>query len=136
MIIGLVAAYKMEDAAGVGNAIVVVQGATDGGCKKPTAANAAGFLGVTIEAQPNQNKNVAVCKTGIVRVTANGAITRGDRLVIGSAVGDVKSIESVITAAPGAASVQNVIGQAEVSAAAGDIFPMMINPFLVNIAVS
>lgn len=133
---GLIKSYKIEDAAGVGQYLVVVQGAADGGCAKPAAANAAGFLGVTVEAQTNQNKGVAVQKTGIARVKAGGAITRGDRLVINGATGSVKSAEAVVTAAPGTASVQNVIGVAEVSAASGDIFSMMIAPCVVNIAVS
>jgi hypothetical protein len=133
---GLSRAYKIDDAAGVLIFICVVQGAGDGTCKKPAAANAAGFLGVTLEAQPNQNRGVTVCKEGIVRVVAQGTIARGDRLAIGSAAGDVKSVEALIVAAPGAASVQNVIGQAEASAVAGDIFQMWIKPFVVNIAVS
>ncbi len=134
--IGLVKAYKIDDAAGVGQYVAVVQGANDGCCKKPAAGNAAGFLGVTLEAQPNQNKGVSVCKTGIVRVKAHGAITRGDRVNIYSSAGDVASVEATIVHAPGTASVTNVIGQAEVTAADGDIFPMLIQPFLVNIAVS
>lgn len=128
--------YRIEDASGVGQFLCVVQGANDGGCKKPTGANAAGFLGVTIESQFNQNMGVPVVKEGIMRVKAHGNITRGDRLIIGSNVGDVSSIEAVITAAPGTASVANVIGQAEASAVAGDTFPMWITPFVVNIAVS
>lgn len=128
--------YRIEDAAGIGQFIVAVQGANDGGCKKPTAANAAGFLGVTTEQQLNQNRGVPVQKAGIARVKAQGNITRGDRLAIGSNVGDVKSVEAQITAAPGTAAVVNVIGTAEASAVAGDIFPMMIQPFVVNIAVS
>ncbi len=128
--------YKIEDAAGVGQYVAVVQGATDGGCKKPTAADVAGFVGVTTEAQANQNKGVSVCKLGIVRVVAGGTITRGDRLAINSAAGDVKSVEAIITAAPGTASVRNVIGTAEASAVSGDIFPMHIAPYSVNIAVS
>lgn len=134
--IGLVKAYKIDDAAGVGQYVAVVQGANDGCCKKPAAINAAGFLGVTLEAQANQNKGVSVCKSGIVRVKAHGAITRGDRVNIYSSAGDVQSIESTIVAAPGTATRQNVIGVAEVTAADGDIFPMWIQPFLVSIAAS
>jgi hypothetical protein len=133
---GLVKAYKIEDAAGVGQYVVVVDGAADGGVKKPTAANAAGFKGVTLEAQPNQGKGVAVQKSGIVRVTANGVITRGDRLAIASNTGDVKSVEAVVVAAPGTAGVTNVIGTAETSAADKDIFPMWIAQCVVNVAVS
>lgn len=134
--IGLVKAYKIDDAAGVGQYVAVVHGANDGCCKKPTTANAAGFLGVTLEAQANQNKGVSVCKSGIVRVKANGVITRGDRVAIASAAGDVASVEATIVHAPGTASVTNVIGVAEVTAADKDIFPMLIQPFVVNVAVS
>jgi len=133
---GLIKSYKIDDAAGVGQYVVVVQGAADGCCKKPAGANAAGFVGVTIEAQANQNKGVAVQKSGIARVKAGGNITRGDRLVINGTSGDVKSVESVVTAAPGTASVQNVVGIAETSAASADIVPMWIAPCVVNIAVS
>lgn len=134
---GLAKSYKITNAGGVGQYVAVVQDtATDGNCKIPTAANAAGFIGVTLEAETASGRGVAVQKSGIVRVVANGNITRGDRLAIGSNIGDVKSVEAQITAAPGAAAVVNVIGQAEVSAVAGDIFPMFIAPFVVNIAVS
>jgi hypothetical protein len=134
--LGLVKAYTIDNAGGVNQYVCVVQGAEDGGCKIPTAANAAGFLGVTTEKQTTQNKGVAVALDGIMRVTANGTITRGDRLAIASSAGDVKSVEAQITAAPGTAAVVNVIGVAEWSAVAGDIFPMIIRPCVVNIAVS
>ena len=133
---GLVKAYTIDDSAGVLAYVCVVQGAADGGCKKPAAANAAGFLGVTVEAQATQNKSVPVQKDRIARVKYGGTITRGDRLVINGTSGDVKTIESTITAAPGTASVQNVVGIAEVSGVSGDIGSMMIQPFVVNIAVS
>jgi hypothetical protein len=128
--------YRIEDAAGVGQFVCVVQGANDGGCKKPTAANAAAFLGITTEQQLNQNRGVPVQKGFIAWAKAQGNIARGDRLAIGSAAGDVKSVEAQITAAPGAAAVVNVIGQAEASAVAGDTFPLMIAPCVVNIAAS
>jgi uncharacterized protein with beta-barrel porin domain len=133
---GLIKAYKIDDAAGVGQYLAVVCGANDGCVKKPTGANVAGFVGITVEAQANQNKGVAVQKAGIARVKGAGAITRGDRLVINGNTGAVKSAEAVVVAAPGTASVQNVIGIAETSAADGDIFPMWIAPCVVNIAVS
>jgi len=134
---GLVKAYHIDDAAGVGQYVAVVQGANDGCCKKPTAANAKGFLGVTLEAQPNQNKSVAVQKTGIARATANGAITRGDRLQIASTAGDLKSAESQIPAAGiGTAATLEILGRAEVTAANGDVFTFFIQPETVCIAVS
>lgn len=132
----LLKSYRIEDAAGVNAQVCVVQGANDNGCKKPAAANAVAFLGVTTETQAKQNKGVAVQKGGIAWVKAQGTITRGDRLVIGSSAGDVKSAEALIIAAPGSASVQNIVGQAEASAVVGDTFPMWITPFVVNIAVS
>jgi hypothetical protein len=136
MNIGLVSAYTIDNSAGVGQFVVVVQGAEDGGCKIPTAVNAAGFLGVTLEAQLNQNRAVSVCKSGTVRVVAGGTIARGDRVRVHSNIGDVESCEAEITAAPGAAAVFNVIGMAEVSAVAGDVFDIFIAPCLVNVAVS
>jgi hypothetical protein len=136
MNIGLVSAYSIDNSTGVGQFVVVVQGAEDGGCKIPTAVNAAGFLGVTLEARTIQNSSVSVCKSGTVRVVAGGTITRGDRLRVHSNAGDVESCEAAITAAPGTAAVFNVIGMAEVSAVAGDIFDMFIAPCVVNVAVS
>ncbi len=125
----LTKAYRIEDAAGVGVSVCVVFGANDGGCKKPTAANAAGFLGVTREDQPTQNKSVAVDKKGIVPVYYGGNVTRGDRLVINSAAGDVKSVEALITAAPGTAAIFNIVGKAEMSGVAGDLGRMDIQDY-------
>jgi len=133
----LVKSYKIENAAGVTQYAAVVQGANaDGNCKLPTAANAKGFLGFTLEAQPNQLKGVAVQKTGIARAVANGAITRGDRLAIASVAGDVKSVEAIVTAGPGIASTNEVVGRAEESAVTGQIFAVFVNPETVPIAVS
>lgn len=132
----LVKAFPIDDAAGVGQALCVVQGASDGSVKKPAAANAAGFVGVTIEAQANQNKSVAVAIDGVVKVTAGGTITRGDRVKIHGTTGKVMTCEALIVAAPGAASVQEVVGIALQSAVAGDVFEMLIRPYTVNIAVS
>jgi hypothetical protein len=134
--IGLVKSYPIENAAGVGKYCCVVQGAADGNCKLPTAQNAPGFLGVTVEAQPNQYKGVPVCRTGIYGMTAGGAITRGDRVAINSAAGDVYSVEALIEAAPGAPARIHVVGRAEISAVAGDIFPVFIEDYTVNIAAS
>lgn len=123
---GLVKAYTIDNAGGVGKYVCVVQGAEDGGCKLPTAQGVPGFVGVTAEAQPNQNKGVAVVKSGIFDVVAGGAIARGDRLAINSVAGDVYSVEAAINAAPGTAAVFHVVGVAEISAVAGDQFPMFI----------
>ena len=133
---GLVKAYPIENSTGVAKNVCVVQGAADGNCKLPTAQNAGGFLGVTVEAQANQYKGVAVCRTGIVNVLAGGTITRGDRVAINSVAGDVYSVEAAIDAAPGTAKNFNIVGRAEVSAVSGDLFPIFITDFQVNVAVS
>lgn len=133
---GLIKSYRIEDAAGVTQYSAVVQGANDGGCKKPTAANAAGFLGITVEPQANQSKSVAVVKSGVVRARCKGGWTRGDRLNIGDNTGALQTCEAVVTHAPGTASVQNVVAIAETTASDGDIAPVWIAPCVVNIAVS
>jgi|GEM_PF-870527 len=134
--LGFVKAYRIENSTGVAKFACVVQGAADGNCKLPTAQNVAGFVGVTVEAQANQYKGVAVQKNGIFDVIAGGTITRGDRLAIYSAAGDVYSVEAAIEAAPGTAARYNVVGKAEMSAVAGDQFPMFLQDYVVNIAVS
>jgi hypothetical protein len=130
--------YTIDDAAGVGQNIAVVQGAAYGTCKKPAAANAAGFLGITKTKQSVQNKGVSVAKLGIVPAIAAGAITRGDRLNIADNTGKVQSCEATVAAAlAGAATVINVIGQAENSVAnAGDIVYVNLAPCSVALAVS
>jgi hypothetical protein len=133
---GLVKAYTIDNAGGVTEYSAVVQGAEDGGCKIPTGANVGGFLGLTIEAQPNQNKGVAVQKTGIARARSLAGWTRGDWLGIGDNTGALTTVEATVIHAPGTASIQYLVGIAETSANAGDIAPVWINPGIVNIAVS
>jgi hypothetical protein len=130
-------AYTIDDAAGVGQYLCVVRGAADGGCKKPGGANAAGFCGITQEAQSKQNKGVAVRKLGISRAIASGAITQGDRVNIAGVSGKVQSCEATVTHAPGTAAVTEVIGVAETTSVNdGDTIYVFITPFPVNIAVS
>lgn len=128
--------YRIEDAAGVTAGTCLVFGANDGGCKKPTGINVAGFLGVAREDQLTQNKGVPVDKEGIVAVKYGGTITRGDRLRIHSNLGDVESCEAAIVAAPGTAAVFHIVGKAEISGVAGDLGRMKILDFQVNQSVS
>ncbi len=123
-----VRAYKIEDAAGVGAYLAVVQGAADGGCKKPGGANAAGFLGFTIEPQATQYKAVPVKKIGLTRAVAGGVITAGDRLVIDGTTGKVKSEEANIAGGVGAYALYNVVARAEVSAVLDDVFWVWVTP--------
>jgi hypothetical protein len=130
--------YTIDDAAGVGQFVAVVQGAADGSCKKPAAANAAAFLGFTKTAQAKQNKGVSVARMGIARALAKGAITRGDRLNIATNAGDVQSVEAAVAGiTAGAAAIYNVVGTAENSTVNdGDIVYVKINPFSVVLPVS
>lgn len=133
----LTSTYKITDAGGVDQFLAVVCGAAEGECAKPGGANAQRFLGFTTEKQPNQNKGVAVQIAGVARAIAAGAIAYGDYVNIAGATGKVASVHATVQAAPGAASRQQVIGIAEGTAAAdGDIIPVRIQPFVVNIAAS
>jgi len=134
----LVKAYRIENAGGVGQYVAVVQGSNaDGNCQIPAAANAPRFLGITLEAQPNQLKGVAVQKEGIARATAHGAIARGDRLSIGSNAGDLASYETLIAAGlESPATEYNVVGYAEEGAVAGQIFAVWLHPHTVALAAS
>jgi hypothetical protein len=127
---GLVKAYRIDDAAGVAQYVAVVHGANDGCCKKPTGGDVAGFLGITLEAQATQNKGVAVQKSGIARVLGHGVITRGDRLAIYGATGDVYSVEALIAAITiaGSAVLFNVIGRAEESAVDTQVLAVWLQP--------
>jgi len=127
---GLIKAYRVDNAGGVTQYAAVVASTvpTNGNCKLPAAANAVGFLGFTVEAQPNQYKACAVQKTGIARAVAGGTIAYGDRVVINGTLGDVKSAEAAIVAGAGTYGAQNVVGRAEESAVAGQIFAVWICP--------
>ena len=135
---GLVKAYITE--AAVTQYMAVVQGANaDGNCAAPGAANAAGFLGFTLEpvVTANIGKGVAVQKSGIARAVANGGITRGDRCVIASSAGDVASAEAAIAGTvtgAGAVVTENVVGRAEETAINGQIFAIWITPESVALA--
>jgi hypothetical protein len=133
--VGLDKAYQITDAAGVGQFLAVVADGA-GKCKKPAAANAAAIVGVTQEAQLNQNRFVNVRKEGITRAVAAGAIAVGDHVNIAGATGKVQSCEASITAL-GAAQAFHVLGIAETAAAAdGDIVYVHIRPFVVLRAAS
>jgi hypothetical protein len=130
--------FTIDDAAGVAQFVAVVQGASDGSCKKPTAANAAGFLGFAKTAQAKQYKGVSVARMGVARAIGNGAIARGDRLNIASNAGDVQSVEAVIAGiTAGAAALYNVVGTAENSTTtSGDVVYVKIDPATVIVPVS
>jgi hypothetical protein len=136
---GLVKSYRCDNVGGITQyAAVVVSATTDGNCRLPTATNVPGFLGFTLELQPNQFKAVATQKSGIARAVANGAIARGDRCVIATAAGDVKSVEAIIAAGPldATPTEYNVVGRSEETAVTGQIFAIWICPETVALAAS
>jgi hypothetical protein len=129
--------YRITDAAGVLIFRAVVQDAAAGDVKKPAAANAVGFVGVTQEAQAIQNRSVLVKEAGRTFVVAAGAIAVGDYVNIADATGKVASCNATVIAAPGAASATYVLGVARTAAAAdGDLIEVEIQPFVAKTAVS
>lgn len=135
--IGTYRSFKIDDAAGVTAFTAVVQGAADGGCKKPTAANAAGFLGFTTDDQATQNLAVAVKMDGIARARCKGAVAAGHWVNIGDNAGRVADCQATVDAAPGTAAETNVIGKALTSGAADDDqILVIIRDFAVQQAVT
>lgn len=104
---------------GVGLNRIVKFGAADGEVVNSAAATDA-HIGVCIQpggAAAGARADVAV--DGIAEVVAGGTITRG-ALVTSDANG------AAVAAAPSAGSNNRVLGVAQVSAASGDIFPVLL----------
>ncbi|MGD0922483.1 MAG: hypothetical protein ABSA70_12070 [Terriglobia bacterium] len=125
--------YKVTEAAGITKWRAVIPGTNDGECKLPTAANQFS-LGITQEAQPKQNQNVAARKYGISRAYAKGAVTKGDYVEVGDATGALRKAD--LSTVPGAATLHHVLGIAETSAADGEIFFVFLSPNPVVMPVS
>ena len=125
--------YKITTGGGVTKYRAVVPGTNDGECKLPTGANQLA-LGITQEAQPSQNENVAVRKYGISRAYASGVITKGDYVEVASAAGDLRKAD--LATVPVSATLHNVLGVAESSANNGEIFFVFLSPNPVVVPVS
>jgi hypothetical protein len=130
--------FTIDNASGVPQFVAVVAGAEDGGCALPAGANAAKFLGFTQTAQATQNKAVSVRRLGVSAAVANGPINFGDRLVVASAAGDVKSVESTIAAGLETPATEwNVVGRAEnTTVNTGDTVYVFVLPETVPLAAS
>lgn len=114
-------AYTVTEADGVDACRIVVQGTSAGEAALPSASNPASILGVTVHAQPNVNRTVAVRKAGIARVIAAGAIDAG-AAVNSSDDGKAKAIDETT------GTKVNCLGFAETAAsAAGDIIEVFIS---------
>jgi hypothetical protein len=123
--------YKETDAAGVAAHRAVVRGTNDGECKKPAAANAGGFVGITAEAQATQNKGVSVQIDGIALAEMYGTGSYGDAVNIGDTSGRLASCQTelVDTAEAGGAYLTYVVGYAEKAwTQTGDLIPIRICP--------
>jgi hypothetical protein len=116
----------------------VVQGAADGSCVLPSAQNVEGFLGFTQAAQATAQDSVAVMTDGVSPAIAGGAITRGHKVAINSAAGDVYDVDAAIEAGlKNPATVYHVIGEARNSVTAvGQIVYVKIRPLVIPLAVS
>ena len=117
--------YKVVEANGIGKYRAVVPGANDGDCKLPTAANQLSY-GITQEAQPLVSENVTVRKYGISRAYAKGAVNKGDYVEVGDATGALRKAD--LTTVPASATLHNVLGIAETSAADGEILFVFLSP--------
>lgn len=119
--------YLIEDADGVAMYTGVVLSG-ENKCKKPTTDNEIP-LGVVdnderindpIRAGGSQaNRQVAVKLEGIAEITLSGAITVGDRVILGEG-GVAKKI-------PTTAGVYNVLGFAEKNGEDGDVIPVRMS---------
>jgi hypothetical protein len=125
--------YRVTEAAGIGKYRAVVAGTADTDVKLPTAGNQLS-RGITQEAQPNQNANVAVRKYGISRAYAKSIVTRGDYVEVGDATGALRKAD--LSTVPGAATLHHVLGIAETSANDGEIFLVFLSPNQVVMPVS
>jgi len=125
--------YRVTEAAGISKYRAVIAGTADTDVKLPTAANQVS-RGITQEAQPKVNANVAVRKYGISRAYAKGIVTKGDYVEIGDATGALRKAD--LTTVPGAATLHHVLGIAETSAADGEIFFVFFSPSPVMMPVS
>ncbi|HZT71495.1 MAG TPA: hypothetical protein VFC10_17340 [Terriglobia bacterium] len=125
--------YRITNAAGVTQYRAVVPGANDGDCQLPTGANQFAW-GITQEDQPNQNENVVVRKYGISRAYAAGTINRGQYVEVADATGALQAAD--LTTVPASATVHNIVGIAESSANAGEVFFVFLSPGPVVVPVS
>ena len=123
--------YKVIEADGITKYRAVVPGTNDGDCKLPTAANQFS-VGITQEAQANQNENVAVRVYGISRAYASGTVNKGDPVEVASSAGDLRTA----TLTPGTAAVHHIVGYAETSATTGGVFMVRLAQSPVSVAAS
>lgn len=95
--------------------LILQTGSTDGNATLATAGTQK-LIGVSENVPVAAGQVVDTIKGGPALVTAGSTIAAGDYLTANAS-------SQAITAVPGTGAVLNVIGTADVSAVAGDIFP-------------
>jgi hypothetical protein len=114
-------AFRVEEADGVARYRAVVFGTTDGGCRYPAAANAAGVLGITTHAQTRENRSVAVRRIGIALAEAAGAIAKGARIIVADATGRIAEASRARLETGSAGANNGVVFTAREYGAAGNL---------------
>lgn len=101
----------------------VVEGTADGQVKPPGAANAVGFVGVSIAGAADKAR-VPLAEAGdFARVLCNGNVARGDWLRIHSSAGDVAAVADAA-----ASGVNHIVGRAKSDGTTGQMIWMQIWP--------
>lgn len=112
--------------ADIGPFLVVVKGVAADSVALPAAADA-NFIGVTMEDGKNGERRPIAVAGGIVKVTAQAAITEGAWVSIQGVTGKVKA------AAPGAGVNSYVLGKAlQPAAADGDVIGVLLCPCILQ----
>jgi hypothetical protein len=125
---GLVLTFKAENVMAEAY-VVVVLGTDDGEVDLPAAVTDTP-LGV-IQDKAVADQSVPVKVSGVTKVVANGAFSRGDQLAIAATTGRVDTVSGLDSSFNyGEATAQKPIGIAlEDASAAGEIVSMLIRPF-------
>jgi len=126
---GLVAPFKAENI--MAEAYVVVElGTNEDEVDLPSAVTATP-LGVVQDTAAAVGDSVPVMLSGITKVVANGAFSKGDQLAVAATTGRVDTVSGLDSSFnPEAGAAQKPIGIAlEAADAAGEIVPMLIRPF-------
>lgn len=84
--------YRAEGVSGIGAHLAVVAGTADDQVKLPGAANAAGFVGFSLDAQATEGKHISVREAGTCIAIAAGAIDRGNLCKIAGTSGKITPI--------------------------------------------
>ncbi|MNY46286.1 hypothetical protein D3C86_1814530 [compost metagenome] len=124
--IGLDLAYKVNNAGGVAENVVVVQDTNPYEAKLPGAANAGKIVGVTIEKTTETGRSGAVRMGGLVPIKAASAITAGDLVNVADTQGRVKTVSETAGATD---TLVNVVGKAVTTVAnANELVMVYLTP--------